>query len=381
MPHIAQNVMRTSGGERAKHMTVQRPEGMIRLDSGTPSFPTPLHIRQAAKDALDQGLTFYAPGQGDPEFLQAVCETIAREAGAAYSPDEVMATNGASSGIYTVMTAFLDPGDEVLLMDPTFSLYAHVARQIGAVPVSVPHDAGYQIDPEAVRAALSPRTRMILVNNPNNPTGVVYRRADLEALAEICAERDLYLVADEAYEKILQEGCVHVPLLSLQDHRERLILLNTFSKSYSMTGWRVGHLVAPRELNPILFGVHRSITGPICTFAQRAAAAALRGPQECVAEMAAEYHRRGALIHRMAREIPGLAPVTPQGGFYLFCRYDYPLPSTEVHQRIWEAGVAVRSGSEFGAAGEGHIRFTYSVAEDVIERGMKIVREVFEHLG
>ncbi|MEE9275461.1 MAG: pyridoxal phosphate-dependent aminotransferase, partial [bacterium] len=242
MPHIAQNVMRTSGGERAKHMTVQRPEGMIRLDSGTPSFPTPLHIRQAAKDALDQGLTFYAPGQGDPEFLQAVCETIAREAGAAYSPDEVMATNGASSGIYTVMTGFLDPADEVILMDPTFSLYAHVALQIGAVPVSVPHDADYQIDPEAVRAALSPRTRMILVNNPNNPTGVVYRRADLEALAEICAERDLYLVADEAYEKILQEGCVHVPLLSLQDHRERLILLNTFSKTYSMTGWRVGYL-------------------------------------------------------------------------------------------------------------------------------------------
>jgi len=381
MRHIAKYVQETSGGERAAHMTAKRPAGMVRLDSGTPSFPTPAHIREAAKRALDDGLTGYAPGQGDPEFLRAVCETVEREAGASYSPDDVFATNGASSGIYTVMTAFLDPGDEAILLDPTFSLYAHVVRQLGAVPVMVPHDAEYHIDVEAVRAAVTPRTRLVLVNNPNNPTGVVYRRGELEALAGLCAEKDLLLVSDEAYEKILQPGYSHVPLLSFKGHRDRLILLNTFSKTYSMTGWRLGYLVAPPDLARLLFGVHRSINGPICTFVQRAGAAALRGPQDCVAEMGVEYHRRGNLMHRLARGVAGLRPVDPQGGFYLYCRYEYPLPSKEVHKRLWEAGVAARSGSEFGEAGEGHLRFTYSVDEKTIERGMAVVGEVFRHLG
>ncbi len=148
-----------------------------------------------------------------------------------------------------------------------------------------------------------------------------------------------------------------------------------------MTGWRIGYMATPPELTRLLFGIHRSINGPICTFTQRAGAAALRGPQDCVAEMAKEYFRRGSLMYRLAKEIPGMSPVEPQGGFYLYCRYEYPIPSLEVRQRIWEAGAAVRSGSEFGAAGEFHLRFTYSVSEEVIEKGMGIVREVFNHLG
>ncbi len=379
--HIAKTVAATSGGERANHMTAQKPPDMASLDSGTPNFPTPVHIREAAKEALDQGLTGYAPGQGDPEFLRAVCTHIEREAGASYTPASIIATNGASSGIYAVMTTLLDPGDEVVLLDPTFSLYAHVARQIGAVPVHVPQDADYQIDIEAVRRALSPRTRLIFVNNPNNPTGVVYRHAELKALVELAAEHDLMVVSDEAYAKILQPGFEHVPLLSFTEHKERLILLDTFSKTYSMTGWRLGHMVVPEDLAQPMFSVHRSINGPINTFVQRAGAAALLGSQECVAEMGREYHRRGRLMHEMAQEVPGLVPTQPQGGFYLYCRYEYPLPSSEVRKRVWEAGAAIRSGSEFGAAGEGHLRFTYSVDEAVIEKGMKIVGEVFRHLG
>jgi len=379
--HIARTVAAVSGGERAQHMRAKRPEGMVRLDSGTPNFPTPPHIREAAKKALDEGLTHYAPGQGDPEFLQAVCETVERETGAVYSPDDVFATNGASSGIYTVFTAFLDPGDEVILMDPTFSLYAHVARQIGAVPVMVPHGADYHIDAAAVRAAVTPRTRLILVNNPNNPTGVVYRRAGLEALAALCEEKDLMLVSDEAYEKILQPGYGHFPLLAMREHKGRLILLHTLSKTYAMTGWRLGYVVAPPDLGNLLFGVHRSINGPICTFVQRAGAAALRGPQRCVEEFGAEYQKRGGLMHRLALQVPGLRPVDPQGGFYLYARYEYPLSSKEVHRRLWEGGVAARSGSEFGAAGESHLRFTYSVDEKTIAKGMAIVRQVFGQLG
>lgn len=378
---IARNVAETSGGERAAHMTAQRPPGMVRLDSGTPDFPTPAHIRAAAKEALDQGLTGYAPGQGDPQFLEAVCEHIAREAGAEYTPASIIATNGASSGIYAVMTTFLDPGDEAILMDPTFSLYSHVARQIGAVPVQVPHDADYHIDVAAVRRAITPRARLILINNPNNPTGVVYRREELEALVELAAERDLMVVSDEAYAKILQPGFQHVPLLSFTEHRARLILLDTFSKTYAMTGWRLGYMAVPEDLTQTMFSVHRAINGPINTFVQRAGAAALRGSQECVAQMGREYHRRGRLIHEMTRAIPGLTPIQPQGGFYLYCRYEYPIPSVEVRQRVWEAGAAIRSGSEFGDGGERHLRFTYSVDEEAIEKGMRIVGAVFRHLG
>ena len=378
--HIVRHVEEIAGGERAKHFAAKRPAGMALLDSGTPSFPTPPHIREAAKRALDDGLTGYALGQGDAEFLQAVCETVEREAGAKYSPDAVFATNGASSGIYTVFTAFLDRGDEVILLDPTFSLYAHAAKQLGAVSVSVPHGADYHIDVDAVRAAVTPRTKLILVNNPNNPTGVVYRRDELQAVADLCAGHDLFLVSDEAYEKILQPGYTHVPLLSFHEHRDRLILLHTFSKTYSMTGWRLGYVVAPGNLGALLFSVHRAINGPICTFVQRAGAAALRGSQDCVAEMRREYHRRGALMHRLARDVRGLHPVDPQGGYYLYCRYDAPLRAKDIRQRLWEAGVATRSGTEFGAAGEHHLRLSYSVDEPTIEKGMTIVAEVFRHL-
>ncbi|MBI2202855.1 MAG: aminotransferase class I/II-fold pyridoxal phosphate-dependent enzyme [Candidatus Rokubacteria bacterium] len=379
--HIARYVELTAGGERTRHFTAKQPAGMIKLDSGSPSFPTPAHIRAAAQRALDEGLTGYAPGQGDPEFLQAVCETVEREAGARYSPDDVFATSGATSGIYAVFTAFLDPGDEVILLDPTFSLYALVARQLGAVPVFVPHAADYHVDVDAVRAAVTPRTRLVMVNNPNNPTGVVYRRDELEALAKLCAERDLMFVADEAYEKILQPGCAHVPLLSFHDYRDHLILTHTFSKTYAMTGWRLGYVVAPPDLATLLFGVHRSITGPICTFVQRAGAAALRGSQDCVAEMRGEYRKRGSLMHRLALAIPGLHPLDPQGGFYLYARYDHALPARDVRARVWDAGVAIRSGTEFGDAGERHLRFSYSVDEVTIEKGMAVVADVFRQLG
>ncbi len=381
MVHISQYVQSVAGGERVKHMTTQRPEGMIRLDSGTPNFPTPEHIRQAAKDALDEGLTYYAPGYGDPEFLRAVCGAIRRDTGAEYTPDEVFATNGASSGIYTLMTAFLDPGDEAIFMDPTYSLYLHVVRLLGARPVLVPHNAEYHLDVEAVRAAITDKTRLVLFCNPNNPTGVVYKREDIKALVELCAEKDLLLISDEAYAKILQPGYEHTPLLSFTEHKERLFLLDTFSKTYSMTGWRLGHIVTPPGLTSLLFGVHRSINGPICSFVQRAGAAALNGSQQCVADMAEEYFRRGSLMHRMAENIPGMIPLVPQGGFYLWCRYEFSISSKEVFERAFESGVNIRSGSEFGAAGESHIRFTYSVSLDEIERGMNVMSEVFKHLG
>jgi aspartate aminotransferase len=221
---------------------------------------------------------------------------------------------------------------------------------------------------------------MILISNPNNPTGVAYRREELAALLKVCEERDLFLVVDEAYGKILQPGVEHIPILSFREYRDHVILINTFSKTYAMTGWRLGYLVAPKDVLRSLLGVHLSINGPICTFVQRAGVAALRGPQECIAEMGAHYHRRGALMYRLAKDIRGLKPLVPQGSFYLYCKYEPALPAVEVRQRLWAANVAVRTGSEFGATGEGHLRLTYAVDDATIERGMALISQVFNHL-
>ncbi|MFL2931655.1 MAG: pyridoxal phosphate-dependent aminotransferase [bacterium] len=378
MRNFSENVLQTMGGERADHMTLKRPQGMIQLDSGTPSFPTPEHICNAAKKALQDGLTHYAPGQGDPEFLQAVCENIEKECNSNYSTDSVIATNGGSSGIYTVMTAFLGKGDEVILMDPTFSLYSHVAKQIGGIPVNVPHGPDYHLDIQAIRDAITDKTRLLLICNPNNPTGLVYTQKELQSLAELCSDNNIILVSDEAYAKILQPGFKHVPLLSFTEHKNNLILLDTFSKTYSMTGWRLGSLIVPEDMHSVIFGIHRSINGPICSFVQRAGAAALRGPQNCVLEMRKEYQKRGKLMYELAKEIPRLIPLEPQGGFYLYCRYDFPINATDLRKRIWDAGVAIRSGTEFGQSGENHVRLTYSVSEETIEKGMQVVSEFFK---
>jgi len=362
-------------------MTAKAPPGLIRLDSGSPSFPTPPHIADALKQALDAGHTGYILEKGVTGLQEAICEHIERETGARYAPSQVLVTNGSSSGIYAVLTCLLDPGDEVIVFDPSYSLYAYVARQLGAVPVAVPHGAHYQLDIALVRAAITPRTRLVVLNNPNNPTGIVYQREALAALTALCAEKDLLLIADEAYGKLVRPGHSHVPILSFQQQRDRLILLGTFSKSYAMTGWRLGYTVAPPDLIDTLYGVHRAINGPICNFVQRAGIAALRGPQESIGEMNREYQSRAALMHRLARAIPRLHPAEPQGAFYLWTRYDLPLPSREVRARLWDRGVAVRSGSEYGPSGEGHLRLSYSVAEATIEKGMAIVAEVMRELA
>ncbi len=380
MRHIAKYVMDTSGGERAKFMTAKTPAGLIRLDSGSPSFATPQHIVEAVKQAIDDGHTGYILEKGVMPLLEAICESIAAETSATYAPSQVLITNGSSSGIYTVMSCFLDPGDEVIVFDPSYSLYPHVAKQIGAVPVPVRHKTDYQLDIDAVRAAITPRTRLVMLNNPNNPTGIVYREADVAALLDLCAEKDLLLASDEAYSKLMQPGQVHVPVLKYHQHRERMILLGTFSKTYAMTGWRLGYVVAPPDLIDYLYGIHRSINGPICNFVQRAGIAALRGPQDCIAEFNQEYYKRAALMHKLARAIPGLHPAAPQGAFYMWTRFDLPLSARELKARLFERSVAVRSGSEYGVGGEKHLRISYSVSEATIEKGMAVIADVVREL-
>jgi aspartate aminotransferase len=179
----------------------------------------------------------------------------------------------------------------------------------------------------------------------------------------------------------MQPGQTHVPVMKFQQHRDRVILLGTFSKTYAMTGWRLGYLAAPPDLIDYLYGIHRAINGPICNFVQRAGIAALRGPQDCIAEFNAVYHKRAALMHRLACAIPGLYPAQPQGAFYMWTRFDLPQSAREVRARLFERGVAVRSGSEYGRGGEKHLRISYSVSEETIERGMAVIGDVVRTLA
>lgn len=383
MRPISKFVQSTVSGERARFMTMKVPPKLIRLDSGSPAFATPVHIRDAVKRALDEGHTGYIMEQGVAALQEAICEQIAQETGVTYSPGQVLVTNGASSGIYAVMTCLLDPGDEVIVFNPCYSLTAHVAKQLGAVPVYVDHTADYQLNTDALRAAFTPRTRIVYLNNPNNPTGMVYRREAIAAVVKLAAERNVIVLGDEAYAKLLQPGEVHVPLLSFgadRDQRDHLILAGSLSKAYAMTGFRLGYVVAPPDLIETIYGAHRAINGPICTFVQYAGIAALRGPQDCIAQFNREYDRHAAILLKHARDVPGLHPAMPQGAFYMWCRYDQPIPAAELFVRMVERGVVVRTGSEFGSAGEHHIRLSYSVSQSDIEQGMAIVREVMGEL-
>ena len=379
MVHISQYVQSVAGGERAKHMPAKRPEGMIRLDSGTPSFPTPEHICQAAKDALDEGLTFYAPGYGDPEFLAGACEAIRRESGGEYLPEDVFATNGASSGIYTVMTAFLDPGDEVIIMDPTFSLYSHVARQLGTVPVLVPHDAAYHLDLGAIRAAITDKTRLILFCNPNNPTGVVYTRDEVQALVGLCAEKDLLLVSDEAYDQILQPGYEHVPILSFTEHKDRTILLKSLSKTYSMTGWRVGWMIGPADLVRAAGNLQSHATSNVSNVSQRAALAAVAGDLTDVMAMREAFDRRRVAMSGLLRQIDGLELLEPQGAFYAYPDMSALLGREIVGRTaattnelagiiLEEAKVAIVPGEAFGTPG--YARLSFALGDDDLREGL-----------
>lgn len=350
----------------------------IHLDSGSPFYKTPPHIIAATKLALDQGRTDYIMSAGDPELVEAIATAITKETGSAYEPNQVLITNGASSALYAVMAAVLQPGDEVIVFDPSYFVYPHIVRQLRAKTVPVPLDARYQLDVDAVRSAISPKTKLLLLNNPNNPTGSVFDRSSLERLCALCAEKGILLVSDEAYAMIVRDGYTHVPILSFMQYRDNLVLIGTFSKSHAMTGWRLGYLVGPASLTERVYRVHFSMNGPICSFVQRAGLTAMQSDQSWFQAMHIEYERRADLAYRLASTIPTLHPIPSQGTFYLWCRYDIPLPADRLCDELERNGVRVRSGSAYGAAGEHHFRISYPTDITAIEKGMSIVQRTLD---
>jgi len=351
------------------------------LQVGDPSFDTPEHIRKAAVDAMEKGYTHYSSFNGEKELRESISRMLARDLDSKRSPDEILVTNGATQGIFLTYAAFINPGDEVLIYAPSYWLYYRNARIVGANPVAVPLSAdGFRPSKRELEKRVSSRSRMIIFCNPSNPTGTVFTEKEIEEIAEVAIKHDLLIVTDEPYYKFIYDGKKHVCISSLKEVQDRTILLGTLSKAYAMTGWRVGYLATAKKLLTPLIPLHFTQIGTVNTIAQRAAIAALDGPQDCVETMRMEYDRRRTLMHQMLNEIEGFHCHLPEGAYYAFPRFDFKMDANELVEYLGKHRVSVRSGETYGPAGEGHIRLSFSPSQEEIREGLKKIAQAVQGL-
>jgi aspartate/methionine/tyrosine aminotransferase len=330
---------------------------------------------------MKEGYTHYAPAGGYLELREAICKRLWKDKGVQKSPEEILVTHGASEGIFLSLSTLMNPGDEVLIFDPSYSLYATVARMLGILPIFVPFADGYRITKERMEEFLGVRTRMIILNNPCNPTARVFSKEEVNFIAEVAEKKNLLILSDEVYHKIIFDGKKHHSISEIKEVEKLSILVDSLSKTYAMTGWRIGYIVAPQKWISFMKTIQGAVTNSLNSIAQRAAIAAVSGPQECVELMKNGYEARKILMEKEANNIPGLHASPIEGTFYLFCRYSFPLKSVEMAEYLLRNGVSARSGSEFGSHGEGCLRFSFTCGEETIRKGMKRVREAFLKLS
>jgi len=368
-----------SGIRRIVDEAIRLEEGgatIIHLEVGRPDFDTPVHIKAAASAALERGEVHYTANLGTPALRQAIADKFIRDSDLEYSPvDEIMVTVGASEAVFLALSAFLDEGQDILVPEPGWLNYFNVPQVMRARAVTYPlrEDNGFRIRPEDVEAALTRQTRILLVLSPANPTGMVADADTLAGLAHIAQTRDLLVISDEIYEKIIYDDARHISIASLPQMRERTIVINGFSKAYSMTGWRLGYAAAPRELMWPMLRLHQQLVTCAVSFAQAGGVAALQGPQDCIAAMTAEYKRRRDLLVAGLNAIPGVRCSLPQGAFYVFPNVKAFGKSSEdlALYLLRTAGVAVVPGTTFGTSGEGYLRLSYANSYANIEEALR----------
>lgn len=352
---------------------------IISFSVGEPDFTTPENVIEAAVDSLHRGFTHYTPSMGLPALKKAIAESTKKKNGIPCEANNVLVTP-TKQAIFMWALAYLDPGDEVLLPDPAWVSYEAVILLAGAKPVFVPtyFEDGYMINPDKIREAITPRTKAIIINSPSNPTGTVQSEEVLRAIAEICVEKNLIVLADEIYEHVLYEG-KHVSVASLPGMWERTYTVSGLSKTYAMTGWRIGWLIADdvKSINKLQ---SHSIT--CCTsFVQEAAIEAITGPQKAKDDMVATFKKRRDLALDLIKDIDGLECNVPQGAFYLFPRYSFDIKSHDLADKILREGhVAVTPGRAFGPCGEGSFRLSYAASEDDIVEGLARIKKVLSTL-
>ncbi|MET7572010.1 aminotransferase class I/II-fold pyridoxal phosphate-dependent enzyme [Streptomyces sp. NPDC005492] len=343
---------------------------LVSLAMGEPDFDTPGTVTEAAHASLRAGRTHYSPLLGEATLREALAEKLTGIARVPASASDILITQGGTAGLAASILGIVNPGDRVVVPDPTYSLYADLVSMAGGIVVPVPLVDDLHWDLDRLADALT-GARLFVFCNPVNPTGIVHSNEELTTLADLLDGTDTIVISDEAYSDLDYTGRPFTSAISLDGLRERTIYCQTFSKSYAMTGWRVGYLWGPTPLIQASARIHNTFNGSMNTVVQDAALAAVRNCAEDVARMRAAYLERGELMRKELAAIPGLTLSAPEGAFYQFPRYDLDLPSVEVVAALRTHGVAVRPGSEFGAQGEGHLRLSYAADPQSITEGVR----------
>jgi aspartate aminotransferase len=343
------------------------------FSAGEPDFDTPEHIKAAAAKALAEGKTKYGPAAGEPKLREAIARKLKNDNRLDYKAENVIVTNGGKHSLYNLIVALIDPGDEVIIPAPYWLSYPEMVTLVGGKSVIVQTDAstGYKITPEQLKKAITPKTKLFVLNSPSNPTGMVYTPEEIKALAQVIVDADIFVVSDEIYEKILYDGAEHISIGSLgKEIFDRTVISNGFAKAYSMTGWRLGYLAGPVEIIKAASSIQGHSTSNVCTFAQYGAIAALEESQDCVEEMRQAFAKRRQVMLDRLNAIPGLSTAKPDGAFYLFPDISKTgLKSLEFCNALLEEHqVAVIPGGAFGA--DKNIRLSYATDLATIEKGM-----------
>jgi aspartate aminotransferase len=357
---------------KAKAMKAEGME-VYGFGAGEPDMDTPEHIKAAAVTALKEGRTKYTPSSGIPDLRQAISQKFLKDNGLDYKSNQVIVSGGAKQSCFNAIAAVVNEGDEVVIPAPYWLSYPEMVRLVGAEPVFVHtrEENNWKITPEEFENAMSPRTKMIIINSPGNPTGSVYTREELKALAEVAAEEDIHILSDEIYEKLTYDGAEHVSIASVSPEAYDLtITVNGFSKAYSMTGWRLGYLGAPEPIARAIDSMQSHMTSNPCSFSQYGGLAALTGDQQCVSDMRDEFDIRRQYMCERLGQISGISAVRPQGAFYVLANVNsFGLKSQNFADRLLsKASVAVVPGIAFGD--DRTVRFSYATSLDVIKTGL-----------
>lgn len=389
---ISQRCQRVTGSltlaidAKAKEMK-QKGIDVVGFGAGEPDFDTPEHIRKAAKDALDLGKTRYTPAAGMPELRQAICDKLKRDNGLDYVPQQIVVSNGAKHSLFNSFQALLEEGDEVIVPGPYWVSYPEIVRMAGGVPVIVEGTEANNFKPtiDDFRAAVTDKTRAVVINSPNNPNGFVFTREELQAIGDLAIEKDLSIVSDEIYEFLVYDGAEHISIASLSPEiKERTIVINGMSKAYAMTGWRIGYTASPLNAAKAMTNFQSHSTSCPNSIAQYAALTALSGPDDQLKSMVAEFDRRRRRIVELINEIPGLSCKPPKGAFYVMMniggvfgkRYNGApiVDSMSFTQLLLDnSHVAVVPGAGFGA--DAYVRLSYATSMENIEKGLARIKE------
>jgi len=366
---------------RAKALEAQGRD-IVHLEIGEPDFDTPDNIRKAAEKAIWAGYTHYGPSAGLMEVRECICEYFAKDRGVQYTPDQIIVTPGGKPLIFLPILALVDHGDEVIYPNPGYPIYESAINFAGgkAVPLVYREERDFRFDMAELEAKISPKTKMLIISSPANPTGGILEESDLKRIAELCVKNDVVVLSDEVYCKIIYEG-KHHSIATYPGMKERTILMDAHSKTYAMTGWRLGFAAMPKPIAEKMTKLNTNVYSHATTFVQIAGIEALRGPQDKVTEMVATFDKRRKAIVEGMNKIPGWKCLMPKGAFYVFPNITGTgMKSKELADKLLnEAGVACLAGTCFGAYGEGFLRFSYANSLTNIEKALDRIKGVLAH--